>query len=99
MTKRLLQVELLRLQTWMRSTGSRAPILCEGRDAAGKGGSLKRFMEHLNARVARVVALEKPTSSVVPAVRIPVLVPGPFVRRISSGPSSSFPGTGPPHAA
>ncbi len=63
MTKRLLQIELLKLQSWMRATGSRALILCEGRDAAGKGGSIKRFMEHLNPREARVVALEKPTDT------------------------------------
>ncbi len=56
-----LQVELLRLQLWVRSTGSRLVILFEGRDAAGKGGTIKRFMEHLNPRGARVVALEKPT--------------------------------------
>ena len=63
MTKRLLQIELLKLQQWMRATGSRALILYEGRDAAGKGGSIKRFMEHLNPREARVVALEKPTDT------------------------------------
>lgn len=59
--KRVLQVELLKLQVWMRETGQRAVILFEGRDAAGKGGTIKRFMEHLNPRGARVVALEKPT--------------------------------------
>jgi len=63
MTKRLLQIELLKLQKWIRATGSRALILYEGRDAAGKGGSIKRFMEHLNPREARVVALEKPTDT------------------------------------
>jgi polyphosphate kinase 2 len=56
-----LQVELLKLQAWVRSTGQRVIILFEGRDAAGKGGAIKRFMEHLNPRGARVVALEKPT--------------------------------------
>jgi polyphosphate kinase len=56
-----LQVELLKLQSWVKETGARVVILFEGRDAAGKGGAIKRFMEHLNPRGARVVALEKPT--------------------------------------
>jgi polyphosphate kinase 2 len=56
-----LQVELLKLQAWAKETGQRVVILFEGRDAAGKGGAIKRFMEHLNPRGARVVALEKPT--------------------------------------
>ena len=56
-----LQVELLKLQAWVKSTGARVIILFEGRDAAGKGGTIKRVMEHLNPRGARVVALEKPT--------------------------------------
>lgn len=56
-----LQVELLKLQAWVRGTGQKLVILFEGRDAAGKGGAIKRFMEHLNPRGARVVALEKPT--------------------------------------
>ena len=55
-----LQVELLKLQAWVKETGARVVILFEGRDAAGKGGAIKRFMEHLNPRGARVVALEKP---------------------------------------
>jgi len=59
--KYLLQVELLKLQAWAKDTGQRVVILFEGRDAAGKGGTIKRFMEHLNPRGARVVALEKPT--------------------------------------
>jgi polyphosphate kinase 2 len=58
-----LQVELLKLQAWAKETGQRIVILFEGRDAAGKGGTIKRFMEHLNPRGARVVALEKPTAS------------------------------------
>jgi polyphosphate kinase 2 len=58
--KRLLQIELLKLQNWCKSTGERMVILFEGRDAAGKGGTIKRFMEHLNPRGASVVALEKP---------------------------------------
>ncbi len=56
-----LQVELLKLQAWVKETGARLVILFEGRDAAGKGGTIKRVMEHLNPRGARVVALEKPT--------------------------------------
>jgi polyphosphate kinase 2 len=54
-------VELLKLQAWVKETGQRVVILFEGRDAAGKGGTIKRFMEHLNPRGARVVALEKPS--------------------------------------
>ena len=56
-----LQVELLKLQAWVKETGQRVVVLFEGRDAAGKGGAIKRFMEHLNPRGARVVALEKPS--------------------------------------
>lgn len=56
-----LQVELLKMQRWVRETGQKIVILFEGRDAAGKGGTIKRFMEHLNPRGAKVVALEKPT--------------------------------------
>ena len=56
-----LQVELLKLQAWVKETGQKVIILFEGRDAAGKGGAIKRFMEHLNPRGSRVVALEKPT--------------------------------------
>ena len=59
--KYLLQVELLKLQAWVKDTGQRVVVLFEGRDAAGKGGTIKRFMEHLNPRGARVVALEKPS--------------------------------------
>ncbi|MBB4304858.1 polyphosphate kinase 2 [Rhodobium orientis] len=56
-----LQVELLKVQRWVEETGQKVVILFEGRDAAGKGGTIKRFMEHLNPRAARVVALPKPT--------------------------------------
>lgn len=56
-----LQVELLKLQRWVKESGQRLVIVFEGRDAAGKGGTIKRFMEHLNPRGARVVALDKPT--------------------------------------
>jgi polyphosphate kinase len=60
--KRLLQVELLKLQYWVQDSGQRIVILFEGRDAAGKGSTIKRFMEHLNPRNARVVALTVPTN-------------------------------------
>ncbi|WP_409434085.1 polyphosphate kinase 2 [Litorimonas sp. RW-G-Af-16] len=56
-----LQVELLKLQKWVEETGQKVVLIFEGRDAAGKGGTIKRFMEHLNPRSARVVALNKPT--------------------------------------
>jgi polyphosphate kinase 2 len=56
-----LQVELLKVQAWVKSAKQKVVILFEGRDAAGKGGTIKRFMEHLNPRGARVVALEKPS--------------------------------------
>lgn len=59
--KRRLQIELLKLQNHGKRTGARHLIVFEGRDAAGKGGTIQRFMEHLNPRTARVVALEKPT--------------------------------------
>lgn len=59
--KATLQVELLKVQKWTKETGQRIVILFEGRDAAGKGGTIKRYMEHLNPRGARVVALEKPS--------------------------------------
>ncbi len=59
--KRELQIELLKLQNWIKDTGRRLVILFEGRDAAGKGGTIKRFTEHLNPRGADVVALEKPS--------------------------------------
>jgi len=59
--KEELQVELLKVQSWVKETGQRIIVIFEGRDAAGKGGTIKRFMEHLNPRAARTVALEKPT--------------------------------------
>jgi len=59
--KRLLQIELLKLQSWVKATGTKVVLLFEGRDAAGKGGTIKRFTEHLNPRGAQVVALTKPT--------------------------------------
>ncbi len=59
--KRVLQIELLKMQRWVKDTGQRIVVVCEGRDAAGKGGTIQRFTERLNPRGARVVALEKPT--------------------------------------
>jgi polyphosphate kinase len=58
---RALQIELVKLQRWVQSTNRRIAILFEGRDAAGKGGTIRRFIEHLNPRMLRVVALPKPT--------------------------------------
>jgi polyphosphate kinase 2 len=60
-SKHLLQIELLKMQNWVKSSGQRVVVLFEGRDAAGKGGAIKRFTEHLNPRGAHVYALEKPT--------------------------------------
>ncbi|MFK0192854.1 polyphosphate kinase 2 [Kitasatospora sp. NPDC090308] len=60
-TKRILQIELLKLQRWVKATGTRLVVVCEGRDAAGKGGAIRRFTERLNPRGARIVALDKPT--------------------------------------
>ena len=60
--KEELQIELLKVQNWVKETGQRVVCIFEGRDAAGKGGTIKRFTEHLNPRGARVVALEKPTA-------------------------------------
>jgi polyphosphate kinase 2 (PPK2 family) len=59
--KAKLQAELLKVQLWAQETGQKFVLLFEGRDAAGKGGTIKRYMEHLNPRTARVVALNKPT--------------------------------------
>ena len=59
--KATLQVELLKVQDWVKATNRKIVLLFEGRDAAGKGGTIKRFTEHLNPRGARVVALDKPT--------------------------------------
>jgi len=61
--KARLQIELLKVQSWVKDTGQKIVVLFEGRDAAGKGGTIKRFMEHLNPRGARVVALEKPSDT------------------------------------
>ena len=61
--KGLLQIEMVRLQRWVHETGQRLVIIFEGRDAAGKGGMIKAITEHLNPRVARVVALPKPNET------------------------------------
>ena len=63
MRKKALQIELLKVQSWVKDSGQRIVSSFEGRDAAGKGGTIKRFMEHLNPRGARIVALEKPTDA------------------------------------
>ncbi len=60
-SKRLLQIELLKAQGWLRETGQKLVVLFEGRDAAGKGGTIKRFTEHLNPRGTSVVALTAPS--------------------------------------
>ncbi len=59
--KRKLQIELLKLQGWVKGTGQKLVLVFEGRDAAGKGGTIKRFTEHLNPRGYKVVALDKPS--------------------------------------
>ena len=76
-----LQVELLKLQAWVKETGQRVVILFEGRDAAGKGGTIKRFMEHLNPRGARVVALGKAHGTRTRPVVFPALCTAPADRR------------------
>ncbi len=58
-----LQIELLKMQNWVKETGQKIVMIFEGRDASGKGGTIKRFMEHMNPRGARVVALNKPTET------------------------------------
>ncbi len=87
-----LQVELLKLQAWVKETGQRVVILFEGRDAAGKGGTIKRFMEHLNPRGARVVALEKPSDVERGPVVFPALRRAPADRAARSC-CSTAPGT------
>ncbi|MCZ2805879.1 polyphosphate kinase 2 [Modestobacter sp. VKM Ac-2983] len=59
--KRQLQIELLKLQGWVKGTGQKLVLVFEGRDAAGKGGTIKRFTEHLNPRGSTVIALDKPS--------------------------------------
>ena len=60
--KEKLQIELVKLQQWIKKTNKRVAIIFEGRDAAGKGGNIRRFTEHLNPRSMRLVALNKPTN-------------------------------------
>ena len=60
--KKLLQIELVKLQKWANNTKQRIAIIFEGRDAAGKGGNIRRFTEHLNPRSMRLVALSKRTN-------------------------------------
>jgi len=62
LVKRSLQIELLKLQSWIKKSGQRLVIIFEGRDAAGKGGTIKRFTQHLNPRGTTVLALEKPSA-------------------------------------
>jgi len=59
---KLLQVELVKMQRWVQQENKRVAVILEGRDAAGKGGTIRRFTEHLNPRALRVVALPKPTA-------------------------------------
>ena len=59
--KKLLQIELVKLQRWVKNNKKRVAVIFEGRDAAGKGGNIRRFMEHMNPRSMRLVALNKPT--------------------------------------
>src|SRR5215475_13756617 len=59
--KRQQQIELLKLQNWVKTAGERVIIIFEGRDAAGKGGTIKRFTQHLNPRGTQVIALERPS--------------------------------------
>jgi len=60
-TMAALQIELVKMQSWVKDTGSRVAVVFEGRDAAGKGGAIKRIRENLNPRIANVVALSKPS--------------------------------------
>src|SRR5680860_957949 len=60
---RAMQIELVRMQAWAKASGARIAIVFEGRDAAGKGGTIKRMRENLNPRGARVVALPKPSDT------------------------------------
>ena len=72
-TLRKLQIELLHVQQWVKTEGQKIVILFEGRDAAGKGGTIKRFTEHLNPRGARVVALQRTDRSRARAVVFPAV--------------------------
>ena len=72
-----LQTEFVRLQEWARETGARIVIVFEGRDAAGKGGTIKRITEYLSPRVARIAALPAPTERERGAVVLPALCRAP----------------------
>ena len=91
-----MQIELLKLQSWVKDTGQRLVLVFEGRDAAGKGGTIKRFTEHLNPRGARVVALEKPTererASGTSSAMSPTCRP-PARSCCSTGPGTTAPGS------
>ncbi len=76
-----LQAELVKAQNWVKDSGEKILVLFEGRDAAGKGGTIKRFMEHLNPRGARIVALEKPTEKERYAMVFPALSRQPSLGR------------------
>lgn len=80
-SKAQLQAELMKVQKWVTEDGRRLVALFEGRDAAGKGGTIKRFMEHLNPRLAQVVALEKPTVYEQGAVVFPAVYRSPSYPR------------------
>ena len=88
LTKRLLQIELLKLQAHVKKAGLRLCLLFEGRDAAGKGGTIKRFMEHLNPRGAQVVALTTPTSEAYRGGQVGQPARWRSSRRASSGSSA-----------
>ncbi|MCF6222730.1 MAG: polyphosphate kinase 2 [Flavobacteriaceae bacterium] len=60
--KKYLQIELVKLQQWVKNNNKKVAIIFEGRDAAGKGGNIRRFTEHLNPRAMRLVALNRPTT-------------------------------------
>ena len=76
-----LQGELVKMKEWVRTTGVRLVVVFEGRDAAGKGGAIKRITEYLNPRVARIVALPAPTEREQRPVVLPALRRTPADRR------------------
>ena len=87
-----LQTELVKLQEWTRTTGARIVVIFEGRDAAGKGGTIKRLTEYLSPRVARIAALPSPTRAGARPVVLPALHRPPARPRARSC-SSTAPGT------
>ncbi len=95
-TKYALQIELLKLQAWVKDTGQKIVIFFEGRDAAGKGGSIKRFTEHMNPRGARVVALSiRPRSSAASGTSSATspTCPRPVRSSCSTAPGTTGPGS------